>query len=97
METVQKWKPFDPNDVSIQELAKVTPIYLFGKWKAFDILPGGDPEIVVANYGTWSANFADESSYFWAINFTHNMDDYNVDFTHYAEMEYPTEGKLGGA
>lgn len=75
------WRPIDtaPKDG--------TKILLAGKWKPFDILPGGENYIGLA---AWSSLMSDGTSgYQWYLDFLTPIDNVNVDFTHWMPLPEP--------
>lgn len=52
---------------------------LYGKWKPFDILSGGEDCLTLASYTSFSSNSSEGKD--WYSDFT-KIKDFNVDFTH---------------
>ena len=61
-------------------------VLLFGRWKSFDMLPGGEPCIVVACYSTFSSS-ANAVKY-WITGLDPTQV-YNVEFTHWMPLPEP--------
>lgn len=58
MSVKAKWKPFP------ETAPKDRPILVRGKWKPFDILPGGETEVVVVEWSTLKSN---DTEYDWYV------------------------------
>lgn len=60
-------------------------ILFYGKWKPFDILPGGEDCIIIAS---WSTVMSDGTGYQWLAGLT-PVSNYNVEFTHWTPLPAP--------
>lgn len=71
------WQSF-PGDAP-----KDRDILVRGKWRDFDIHPGGARCVAIAYWGTIHSNGTDER---WYINFLCPIDHVNVDFTEWMDI-----------
>lgn len=65
-----------------------TQILVYGKWKPYDILPGGEDCFILASFASLSA--APAVSGEWLISSSMlPLNNYNVDFSQWAFLEGP--------
>lgn len=78
----RKWKKFPDTAPKDRE------ILVFGRWKPYDILPGGNPCFVIAQ---WSTLMSNGTGHDWYTGLC-KLGDYNVNFTYWRDLpEGPDE------
>lgn len=78
------WKLID------DDTPKNRPIIFGGRWKPFDILPGGEWHQVIVQWSTFSSN-PHTAQYSWiagssTLSGPAKLDSYHIDFTHWHEL-----------
>jgi hypothetical protein len=63
-----------------------TSVLLGGRWRPFDILPGGEWCCVVAIWGSPSSRFDEECAWYVGVE---RIETWNVDFTHWMPLPSP--------
>jgi hypothetical protein len=71
-----QWHPFPAT------APKDRPILVRGRWRPFDILPGGETCIEIAS---WSTIMSDGSGWQWMVGLS-DMDRWNVDFDEWTDL-----------
>jgi len=88
---MSEWRPIEtaPKDG--------TQVLFYGKWRPYDILPGGGDCIIIAS---WSTFMSDNTGYHWITGFG-AVESINVCFTHWQPLPEPPhdppEGRRGSA
>lgn len=63
-----------------------TAVLFFGRWKGFDIVPGGEPHIGIYS---WSTFMSDGTGHQWIGEGLSTMSNTNVEYTHWMPLPPP--------